>query len=824
MIEKKIDRLAYMLKQNKDKNRPGAIVFIGAGCSVSAGIPSADAIVNFVLENFKDNPDIKCLAPKPSYSELMECLGPLERNRVFKHYVDAAKINVSHIYLAHLMANNYVDYIVTVNFDNLTQRALALYNIFPPTYDISILKDLTTTTLDTKSITYLHGQYNGLWQLNTKEEMRKVIESNVAHIIFNKITNDRPWIVVGYSGDDPIFDQLAKLGRFDNGLYWIGYKDNEPSSKVKVNLLDKPNTESFWVKGYDADSFFLKLNAELKNDNPKIFDTPFSYLKEIQEGIIDIEDSEEYKLVKERFIESNKMVQDAINKYEKVQSEEPPMTKHEIEENQIRKTLIDCLINEKYDNIVDLENQVQKNGYKNLRPIISGLYNNWGIFLKIQAKTKSGKEAEDIIRKSIEKFEKAIQIQPDSYITYNNWGDLLVELTTVKTGNESDELFKSAFNKYSQSAKIKPNCAETFFNWGSSVGIFSELKSGEEKETLLQIAIDKFIKAIEIKPDLDEAYNRCGIYLGKLADSQNKDEATKSLIQANKRFAQAIELKPDKYEAYNNWGLSLRNLGKLKSGEESCNLFNQAIEKFTRAIEINSNSYEGYFNCGITLINLASLKLQKKVDMFFLKAFEMFSNAIKIKPDYDTAYFNWANGLLELAKTKSDKEASKLLEEAFKKYSQILKINPNDYEALNNWGVSLGNLAEIKSGEEAEEIYKQAFEKYYLAVKIKPDTHEIYSNWGDSLMNLAKTKSGEEADQLYQQAIEKLNDAINYGGSTYNLACLYALRNLPNNAFPLLEKCLIDRNTLFEFVEKDSDWDNLRTDIRYEVLKNRFGK
>jgi NAD-dependent SIR2 family protein deacetylase len=123
MIEKKIKHIAYRLQQNKADGLPGAIVLIGAGCSVSAGIPVADTIVEYVMEQFKDNPDIKDFTEKPSYTKLMECLGPQERNKIFKHYVDNAKINVSHIYLAHLMSNSYVDYILTVNFDNLVQRA-----------------------------------------------------------------------------------------------------------------------------------------------------------------------------------------------------------------------------------------------------------------------------------------------------------------------------------------------------------------------------------------------------------------------------------------------------------------------------------------------------------------------------------------------------------------------------------------------------------------------------------------------------------------------------------------------------------------------------
>ncbi|MGE5797500.1 MAG: SIR2 family protein, partial [Ignavibacteria bacterium] len=368
MIEKKIGHIAYQLRQNKENHQPGAIVFVGSGCSVSAGIPTADKVVEYVLDNYKDNPDIKCLPPKPSYADLMQCLGPVQRRKIFKYYVEKAKINVSHIYLAHILVNDYVDYVLTVNFDNLAQRALALYNIFPPTYDISILKDLTTTTLDIKSITYLHGQYNGLWQLNTKEEMNKVIDSNIANSIFNKITNNRLWIIIGYSGEDFIFDQLARLGRFDNGLYWVCYKNNDPIKRVQEDLLNKPNTESFLIKGFDSDSFFLKLNAELKNEDPKIFSIPFHFLSELQENIRDIDDDEVYKSVKERLIESKRMVQDAINRYE-TKSTEPPMSDEEIENTQLKKALIDCLTSGKYEDLAGLENQTKVKESKDLRQI-----------------------------------------------------------------------------------------------------------------------------------------------------------------------------------------------------------------------------------------------------------------------------------------------------------------------------------------------------------------------------------------------------------------------------------------------------------------------
>jgi len=74
--------------------------------------------------------------------DVLEKFLPDQRNELLKKYIEKAKINVTHLYLAQLLVNKYVDYVLTVNFDNLMLRALALYNEFPSTYDMAILKEL----------------------------------------------------------------------------------------------------------------------------------------------------------------------------------------------------------------------------------------------------------------------------------------------------------------------------------------------------------------------------------------------------------------------------------------------------------------------------------------------------------------------------------------------------------------------------------------------------------------------------------------------------------------------------------------------------------
>jgi hypothetical protein len=99
----------------------------------------------------------------------------------------------------------------------------------------------------------LHGQYTGFILINTEEDFDR--HSHLLGPVFEDAGGGRVWIVVGYRGEnDPVFNHLARVSRFDNGLYWIGYQNAEAPKHVDDQLLT-PGKDAFYVKGYDADSF-----------------------------------------------------------------------------------------------------------------------------------------------------------------------------------------------------------------------------------------------------------------------------------------------------------------------------------------------------------------------------------------------------------------------------------------------------------------------------------------------------------------------------------------------------------------------------------------
>jgi tetratricopeptide (TPR) repeat protein len=250
--------------------------------------------------------------------------------------------------------------------------------------------------------------------LNTEEEMRKV-KATVPRI-FDSIKNKRPWIFIGYSGGDPIFEHIQNLGRFDNGLYWVTYNDNNPDYNVK-SFLETPNTNAFVIKGYDADSFMLKLNNELGLEQPVIVNKPFTSLKEMLNNIVDINDDDNFKGVKERLEISKKQVNEAILQFEEGKVEKTELLKKTSEIDLLKKRIINLIIKENYqkDNIEEIEKRAEQFNNKEINSLLAGLYSDWGTDLGNLAKTKEGKEAEELYNQAFEKYQKAIEFGGHCY-------------------------------------------------------------------------------------------------------------------------------------------------------------------------------------------------------------------------------------------------------------------------------------------------------------------------------------------------------------------------------------------------------------------------
>ena len=295
-------------------------------------------------------------------------------------------------------------------------------------------------------------------------------------------------------------------------------------------------------------------------------------------------------------------------------------------------------------------------------------------------------------------------------------------------------------------------------------------------------------------------------------------------LDASKEYEIATELKSGIYEAYNNWGLALYHLSKTKSGSESEDLYKEAYAKYDRAIDFNPDYHEAYYNWGLTLYRQAKMKSGEDSEKLYKDAFVKYEQATRSKLDYYEAYYIWGNALRNLAEAKSSGESEDLYKEAIAKYDLAIQSNPDYHEAYNNWGVTLCDLAKTESGSKSEDLYKEAIAKYDLVIRSNPDCHEAYNNWGNALYNLSKTKSGSKSEELYNEAIKKFQQAIENGGHSYNLACIYAIRNKKEEALKYLERSFLRNEISVEFVMKDKDWSGFYKDFDFNILSRMFKK
>ncbi|PGO92082.1 hypothetical protein COA03_28020 [Bacillus cereus] len=273
-IYRDLEDVVSALKMAKEENI-NVNLLIGAGCSVTANIPAAQGMIDTIKEKY---PREFKRAKIKDYPNCMSKLTPSERKNLISQVIKNAKINWSHIAIAQLLKNGFINRILTPNFDNLVQRACSLVGEFPAIYDLTTSSEFRTDLLFDKSVIHLHGQHTGFILCNTENEVEA--QSKVLKPIFEQLDQKSLWIIVGYSGNnDPIFKLLARKELFEHRLFWIGYEDNEPSTMLKENLL-LDGKYAFFVKGFNADDFFVSVAQQLKCFPPAFVEKPFTYLSE----------------------------------------------------------------------------------------------------------------------------------------------------------------------------------------------------------------------------------------------------------------------------------------------------------------------------------------------------------------------------------------------------------------------------------------------------------------------------------------------------------------------------------------------------------------
>lgn len=272
--EEHLKHLAASLKDAKEEG--GAILLVGAGISVSAGIPPAQKLMKIAIENFPNyfTEHEKELAQKDlnqlQYNNIMTKLSNVKRKELFRWFIEGnndkkikkAKLNFAHIAIAELLKQGYFSRILTVNFDPLLIHACYMVGMypFPAIYDLGAMGKVNAELLHDPSIVYLNGQHVGFVQRNTPDQLEA--HKEILTQIVRSSGCSKTWVIAGYSGEnDPLMGALNELRPYNNWLYWLEY--NEFISQETSHHFLQKDEECKIITQCDADITFMEISAML---------------------------------------------------------------------------------------------------------------------------------------------------------------------------------------------------------------------------------------------------------------------------------------------------------------------------------------------------------------------------------------------------------------------------------------------------------------------------------------------------------------------------------------------------------------------------------
>ena len=550
---------------------------------MKAGIPTAAGFVEIIREDYSREYD---RANPKTYAKCMAELLPSEQRDLIAGKVDGAKINWAHICVALLMKAGYVDRVLTTNFDLLVSRACALLYEFPAIYDFAASQLYKRADIPKRAVIYLHGQRTGFVLMNTDEDLEH--HSTLLAPVFEDAGSGRLWIVVGYSGEsDPVFNHLAGVDGFDNGLFWIGYEDNDPSPDVRRRLLDADKS-AFFTRGFDADRFFIELTQKLGIFPPQFIDHPFNHLDTMLEMLAP------YPLGKEEddqdvTKQARAAIQEAATTYD---SQHTPAAEAQA-----------FLMAGKYDDVIALGEENREDLSPEFADTFSWASVLQGNGLLEQTRTKEGEEADELYAQAYGKYEAALASKLDMHKALFNWGSGLSDQAMKREGEEADELYAQAYGKYEAALAIKSDMHEALSNWGNGLLEQAKAKDGEEADELYAQVYGKYEAALAIKPDKHEALYNWGSGLSDQARTREGEEADELYAQAYGKYEAARAIKPDKHEALKNWGSALSDQAVKKHGEERRRLLEEARRNGLRAEELSPGQAAYNLACVAALRN-----------------------------------------------------------------------------------------------------------------------------------------------------------------------------------------------------------------------------
>jgi serine/threonine protein kinase/Flp pilus assembly protein TadD len=261
----------------------------------------------------------------------------------------------------------------------------------------------------------------------------------------------------------------------------------------------------------------------------------------------------------------------------------------------------------------------------------------------------------------------------------------------------------------------------------------------------------------------------------------------KSYIYARQMFQRAIEIDPTYARAYA--GIADCCSFLYMYAESKPEHLKEADACTLKALELDPELAESHASRGL------ALTLNQRYD----EAEREFEAAVRLDPKLFEAYYFYGRASFQQGK----------LAKAAGLYEQAARVKPDDYQTP-------GLLAMVYDGlqrrEEAGTAHRRALELIEKHVGLHPDDARAWYLGANSLIATGDRQRGVEwaARAL---AIDPEEPSI-----LYNVACVYALQDLKEEAIDCLEKAIHFGFGHKEWIINDTDLENIREHPRYKAL------
>ena len=267
---------------------------------------------------------------------------------------------------------------------------------------------------------------------------------------------------------------------------------------------------------------------------------------------------------------------------------------------------------------------------------------------------------------------------------------------------------------------------------------------------------------------------------------------TQDNVYARQMFNRAIEIQPDYGRAWAGMAYTY-GFEYMYFNATDVNR-TEARRTSARALELAPDLAESHVSAGIAHCMSAEYR----------KAEEDFERAIQLDPkNYEAWYF--------FGRTKVHEGD---LARALKLFDRASKVRPEDYQSVL---LQAQLYTSLGRNDKAEEITRVGIERVRANLDLNPDDNRALNLGAFALLRLGHK---EEAQEWMQASVANAPmDSI----IQYNAACFFSLAGEVERALDCLENCLVKvGNISREWLEHDSDMDNIRSHPRYAEIISRF--